>query len=168
MKNTNRILIIFINIIVILSASGCLNYNRSVDSDSQKMKSDSSSIEDMNITIKETFYPKKNMTVKKIYRGPDIIMQETDIDGVKSKSYSINRKCVFIESDEDKDGFFEIFSIFDPDTGEFEIFNREKNGSVRPMESKMLLEIRQKSQESYQAMEDIIQKEIDELINNNF
>lgn len=167
MKNTNRILIAFIHIIVILSVSGCVNYNRSVDADCKKMERDSSSIENMDITIKEIFYPEKNMTIKKFYRGPDIIMQETDIDGVKTKSYSINRKCVFIESDEDKNGFFEIFSIFDPDTDEFEIFNREKDGSVRPMESKKLLEIRQKSQEAYQAMEDIIQKEIDELINNN-
>lgn len=83
MKNINRILIAFIHIIIILSISGCVNYNRSVDADCQKMERDPSSIEDMDITIKETFYPEKNMTIKKFYRGPDIIMQETDIDGVK-------------------------------------------------------------------------------------
>lgn len=161
MNNTNKILMIFTYIIVMSSVSGCVNYNGCVDADSQKMERDSSSIDDMEITIRETFYPKKNMNIKKIYRGPDKIIQETDIDRVKSRSYFINRKCVLIESDEDRDGFFEIFSIFDPDTNEFEIYNRGKDGSVHPMESKMLLEIRQKSQEAYQAMEYIIQKEID-------
>lgn len=167
MKNTNRVLITFIHLAVILSLSGC---SRSVDADPQKMESDSISTANRDITVKESSYPEKNMTIKKTYRGSDVIMQETDIDGVKTISYSINGKCVCIEADEDKDGSFECISIFDPDTDEFEIFYREKDGSVHPMEPKELQEMRQKTQEAAQAWGDTIQniqKEIDESTNRN-
>ena len=168
MKNTNKILITFIHLAVILSLSGC---SRSVDANPQKMESGSTSTENRDITVKESSYPEKNMTIKKTYRGSDVIMQETDIDGVKTISYSINGKCVCIEADEDKDGSFEGFWIFDPDTDEFEIFHREKDGSVHPMESKKLQEMHQKTQEAAQeaaqALGDIIQKEIDESTNRN-
>jgi len=134
------------------------------------MESGSTSTENRDITVKESSYPEKNMTIKKTYRGSDVIMQETDIDGVKTISYSINGKCVCIEADEDKDGSLESLCIFDPDTDEFEIFHREKDGSVHPMESKELQEMRQKTQEAAQAWGDTIQniqKEIDESTNRN-
>lgn len=159
MKNTNRVLITFTYLAAILSLSGC---SRSVDADPQKMESDSTSTGNRDITVKESSYPEKNMTIKKTYRGSDVIMQETDIDGVKTISYSINGKCVCIEADEDKDGSFECISIFDPDTDEFEIFYRAKDGSVHPMESKELLEMRQKTQESSQAMKDYIDATVGE------
>ncbi|MBR5978970.1 MAG: hypothetical protein IK033_08255, partial [Verrucomicrobia bacterium] len=69
MKNTNRVLITFIHLAVILSLSGC---NKSVDADPQKMERDSTSTENRDITVKESSYPEKNMTIKKTYRGSDV------------------------------------------------------------------------------------------------
>ena len=64
------------------------------------------------------------------------------------------------ESDEDGDGFLETVTITDNSTGEFEQYIKEKDGSVRPLESEKLLELYQKIYEAGM----LLQKALDDAM----
>lgn len=62
------------------------------------------------------------------------------------------------ESDEDNDGFFESFMVFDPETEDFEWFTRTTNNVVRPVTSEKLQDARSKKQAADKALSDLIEK----------
>ncbi|MCX8107597.1 MAG: hypothetical protein N3G20_02200, partial [Verrucomicrobiae bacterium] len=67
-------------------------------------------------------------------------------------------KTVIAETDEDNDGFFESFVIFDPETQDFEWFLRTTNNVVRPVPSERLLEAKSKKKAADKALSDLIEK----------
>jgi len=49
---------------------------------------------------------------------------------------------VFSETDEDNDGFFESFMVFDPKSQDFEWFSRTTNNTVSPVPSAKLMDLK--------------------------
>ena len=82
--------------------------------------------------------------LEKIYRsGSEIMMvtSRTNLQGalvVTSRSYLVNGNLVMTESDENKDGTFETIAIYNPPTGDMEIFIRQPDGSVKPASTEIL------------------------------
>jgi hypothetical protein len=111
-------------------------------------------------TKKESF-PQKHLTIQKTYRGNQRIMVEMDNNGKKTRGFSVNGKIVAIEADEDGDGFWESLMVFDPDTGEFEVFAREKDGAVSPVSSERLEELRAKKERADRALSKLLQSSAD-------
>jgi hypothetical protein len=85
-----------------------------------------------------------------VYRGKVEVMQSTTCykDGKPTRatrSYYLDGKLVMFEYDEDGDGFFESFSLYNTMTGSFEKFTREADGSVKPLSTGSLDAIKKKS-----------------------
>ena len=84
---------------------------------------------------------KPDVRIENVYRAGTKIMQVLSYRNgqgdfvVKSRAYCVDGKLHSVESDEDGDGFFESFSVFDPKTHHFEMFTRFRDGSVRPISS---------------------------------
>ena len=57
---------------------------------------------------------------------------------VTSRAYFAGGRTVAIESDEDRDGFFETLIVFRSETNEIEAFTRHRNGSVQPVSAQTL------------------------------
>jgi hypothetical protein len=55
-----------------------------------------------------------------------------------SRSYYVGKDSMMIEADEDKDGFFESVMISHPKTKEMELFTRQTDGSVKPVDTKVI------------------------------
>lgn len=117
------------------------------------------SLDEMKISVKESSIPEKDFSMKKTYRGEQRILAEMTNRGKKARLYILNGFTAG-ESDEDGDGFFETVSIMDDSTGEFEQFIKEKDGSVRPLESEKLLELYQKKYEA----DMLLQKALDDAM----
>lgn len=113
------------------------------------------SLDEMKISVKESSIPEKDFSMKKTYRGEQRILAEMTNRGKKSRLYVLNEFTVG-ESDEDGDGFFETVMIMDDSTGEFEQYIKEKDGSVRPLESEKLLELYQKKYEADMLLQKMI------------
>ncbi len=124
--------------------SGCVSHH----SESENYSAPHTrSLDEMKISVKESSIPEKDFSMKKTYRGEQRILAEMTNRGKKSRLYVLNEFTVG-ESDEDGDGFFETVMIMDDSTGEFEQYIKEKDGSIRPLESEKLLELYQKKYEA--------------------
>lgn len=92
----------------------------------------------LEITTKKQQFPERNVSIERTYRGRECIVLEMSEGGKRTRAFRVNGKTVLAESDEDNDGFFESFMVFDPETGDFEWFTRTTNNVVRPVASEKL------------------------------
>ncbi|MGI8436472.1 MAG: hypothetical protein ACR2NX_06150 [Chthoniobacterales bacterium] len=82
--------------------------------------------------------------VDRLYRGDQavmLILKKRDAQGnfvVRSRSYLINGNIVATESDEDGDGFFEMFSVYGSRTEDMDSFIRKRDGSIKPVSAEAL------------------------------
>ena len=87
---------------------------------------------------------KPDFHVETTYRGAQKIMivwSDPNAQGVMkvtSRSYFAGGDMVTTESDEDRDGVFETLAVYRPDTGDMEVFTRQRNGSVTPVSAQIL------------------------------
>lgn len=114
--------------------------------------------EHLQITTKKQSFPEKQLSVERTYRGKQCIVLEMTEHGKRTRAFRINGKTVMAESDEDNDGFFESFMVFDPETEDFEWFTRTTNNVVRPVASEKLQDARSKKQAADKALSDLIEK----------
>lgn len=115
-------------------------------------------VEQLQITRKKQSYPEKQLSVERTYRGKQCIAIEITEGSRRTRAFSINSKTVMAESDEDNDGFFESFMIFDPATGDFEWFIRTTNNIVVPVSSERLQEARSRKRAADKALTELIGK----------
>lgn len=80
------------------------------------------------------------------WRGKQKIYDEHAVGykGQIVRSYFANGQCVMAESDEDGDGFFETITLFPDSLQDMDVFRRQTDGSVKPLESKELQELKEK------------------------
>lgn len=112
--------------------------------------------EQSDISIKRSEYPEKGVSTVRTYRGKRCILLEMTDKGKKSRSYSVNANVVFSETDEDNDGFFESFMVFDPESQDFEWFSRTTNNTVSPVPSAKLLELKARKAVADQKLQDAL------------
>lgn len=83
-----------------------------------------------------------HMRVETLYRGKRciLIIHQTTKAGITktSRGYNVGGDLVMVESDEDGDGNFETLCIFNTKNKEIEVFTRQSNGSVKPVDAKTL------------------------------
>jgi hypothetical protein len=114
--------------------------------------------EHLQITAKKQSFPEKQLSVERTYRGNQCISLEMTEGGKRTRAFRVNGKTVMAESDEDGDGFFESFMVFDPETEDFEWFTRTTNNIVRPVASEKLQEAKSKKKAADKALSDLIEK----------
>jgi hypothetical protein len=114
--------------------------------------------EDLQITTRKQSFPEKQLSVERTYRGNQCIVLEMTEGGKRTRVFRVNGKTVLAESDEDNDGFFESFMVFDPKTEDFEWFSRTTNNIVRPVASEQLQEAKAKKKAADKALYDLIEK----------
>ena len=82
---------------------------------------------------------KPEVRIETVYRGKTKILQTLSRPSkqgtlaIVSRSYLAGGDLVMIESDEDGDGVFERVSVHRPGTDDLEMFTRQQDGSVRPV-----------------------------------
>lgn len=113
----------------------------------------------LEITTKKESYPEKHLTIQRTYRGDRCILFEMTAKGKSTRVFTINGKAVAAESDEDNDGFFESLTIFDPETGDFELFKRTTNNLVTPVASETLQEARSKKKIADTTLSELLETE---------
>jgi len=80
---------------------------------------------------------KAEIRSERVFRGKDEILQtlrSTNKQGVvtTSRLYCVGGDLIMIESDQDGDGFFEQFVIYQPAKKDLEVFIRQRDGTVKP------------------------------------
>lgn len=115
----------------------------------------------LEITTKKQSFPEKNLSVERTYRGRECIILEMTEGGKRTRAFRVNGKTVLVESDEDNDGIFESFVVFDPETDDFEWFTRTTNNVVRPVASDKLQDAKAKKKSADKALSDLIENLIE-------
>ena len=92
---------------------------------------------------------------------------------VTSRSYLADGKLVMVESDEDDDGTLESIIVFKPDTDSFEMFTRQPDGTVKPVNTQKLDSTRRQKAVAEASMRELFEgsektdKEIGDLLEKN-
>ena len=73
-----------------------------------------------------------------------------------SRAYFVNGKLEMVESDNNRDGVLESVAVFSPKNGDFEMFRRQPDGTVRPLSTKELTTIKQKKELADDALDKFI------------
>jgi len=77
-----------------------------------------------------------------------MVMSRADESGawkVTARSFYVGPHMAVTESDEDGDGFFEMVAVYREDPEDVNAFLRERDGSVRPSEAKMVEALRKQN-----------------------
>jgi hypothetical protein len=77
-----------------------------------------------------------------------MVMSRADESGawkVTARSFYVGPHMAVTESDEDGDGFFEMMAVYREDPEDVNAFVRERDGSVRPAEAKMVEALRKQN-----------------------
>jgi hypothetical protein len=77
-----------------------------------------------------------------------MVMSRVDESGawkVTARSFYVGPHMAVTESDEDGDGFFEMVAVYREDPEDVNAFMRERDGSVRPAEMKMVEALRKQN-----------------------
>ena len=104
------------------------------------------------ITTRKQRIPDKQVSIEKTYRGKECILLEMTKSDSRTRAFRINGKTVMAESDENNDGFFESVMIFDPETEDFEWFNKTTNGAVIPVTGEKLNDLKSKKTTADRAL----------------
>ena len=95
------------------------------------------------------------------YRGKEKVMMEMfrlNAQGVlviTSRSYLVGGDLVMTESDDHKSGRFDTIMVNHPGTGDMEIFKREVDGSVKPVDTRTLLAYKQQAEAASDFFRDL-------------
>lgn len=88
-----------------------------------------------------------SLILKRYFRGKEKIYDERLVNPAMrliTKGYYVGGKLVMVESDEDGDEFFETVTLFPDDLDKMEVFLRQRDGSVKPMDSDELRKLKMK------------------------
>ena len=101
--------------------------------------------------------------IEMVYRGQTKIMtirSLPDKHGVMTatRSYTVGGKVVMVESDENGDGVFESVTVFDAATGDFEMFTRQPDGSVKPVSTQTLEATKKQTAVTHETIKKLRQK----------
>lgn len=87
------------------------------------------------------------LVLKRYFRGKEKIYDEYLVNPAKRlmvRGYFAGGEFVMAESDEDGDGFFETVTLFPDDLHKMEVFLRQTDGSIKPLDSEQLRELKMK------------------------
>jgi hypothetical protein len=107
---------------------------------------------------------KPDLRIETVYRGDMKVLQimshrnEQGAMVVVSRSYFVDGKLEMVESDNDGDGCFESVAIFNPKTEDFEMFTRQKDGTVKPISTEALATIKKKKAEADESVKKMLQE----------
>jgi len=90
---------------------------------------------------------KSGPALRQYFRGANTIYNESLANVTKNqivRGYYAGGELIMAESDEDNDGFFETITLFPDDLRKMEVFQRQRDGSVKPLGSKELQELKNK------------------------
>ncbi len=99
------------------------------------------------LTTKVVNVPGKNgrsdTRIETVYRGKNkvlVTMSHRNAKGATAvtRGYLVGGKMVMAESDEEGDGWFESVTVWNPGTGDFEMFTRKADGSLKPVSTAIL------------------------------
>lgn len=110
------------------------------------------------VEVRESYYPERNLKIRSTYRGKQRILYELEDERGKGRSYILNGRIVATEVDEDKDDFYEGFAIWSNDGEEFEMFLRSTNGTVRPVPTEKIKEIKAKKEEADKVLAEALRQ----------
>jgi len=122
---------------------------------------------------------KPDVRIETLYRGKTKVMtvtsrrNEQGVMAVTARGFLADGELVMAESDEDGDGTLESVAVFNPDTGNFEMFTRQSDGTVQALPSQKLESLkRQKATVDASLKElvdrpDMTTKEMGDLLENN-
>jgi hypothetical protein len=106
------------------------------------------------ICVKQEYLPQRKVSVEHIYRGTNRVLTITKEQQRTLYAFRINGKTVAAISDETNgDGYSEKIMIFDPDTDDFDEFVRSTNGSVTPINSSELEDLKVKASKAAETFE---------------
>ena len=75
-----------------------------------------------------------------------------------TRGYLVGGKMVMAETDKNGDGFFESVTTFDPVTDDFEVFNRQPDGAVKPISTQTLEATKKQTEVIDESLRKIFQK----------
>lgn len=108
--------------------------------------------------------------LKRYFRGKEKIYDEHLVDlekGRIARGYLVGGEIVMVESDEDGDGLFETITLFPGDLYKMEVFQRQSDGSVKPLDSEALQELKQKYCRAFQEFKKAFEKALKEVQKSN-
>ncbi len=82
--------------------------------------------------------------VETTYRGKERILEVMSFPKATSRFYYLHGKQMFIESDDNGDGFYENLMVPGDSMSDFEQFIRKKDGTVEPISKEKYLELKKK------------------------
>jgi len=97
------------------------------------------------------------------YRDDDRILMVMSYSNVTTRTFCLHGAAVYIESDEDGDGFFESLMLPGETMGDFEQFHRLHDGGVEPISKDEYLELKQKVDEATDRMDQAFKEVHDEM-----
>ncbi len=97
------------------------------------------------------------------YRGDERILMVMSYSNVTTRSFCLHGAAVYIESDEDGDGFFESLMIPGETMGDFEQFDRLPDGGVEPISKDDYLELKQEVDQATELMNKAFKEVHDEI-----
>lgn len=86
------------------------------------------------------------------YRGDERILMVMSYSNVTTRTFCLHGSPVYVESDEDGDGFFETLMISGETMSDFEQFRRTPDGKVEPISEEKYLDLKQKVDEANERM----------------
>ena len=114
---------------------------------------------DRHIRVKIEKSQDKKVTIKTTYRDDKKIMTEmngilnSNMNPVNVRTLFLNNEEMYIEADEDDDGFFESIMIPGKNINDFEMFTRNKDGSIVPIPTDQYKTMHQKTSEAAQRLQ---------------
>ncbi len=85
-----------------------------------------------------------NVTIENTYRGDERILMVMSYSNVTTRTLCLHGDPVYVESDEDGDGFFESLMISGDTMDDVEQFRRKPDGTIEPISEEEYLELKRK------------------------
>jgi hypothetical protein len=114
---------------------------------------------DKHIRVKIEKNQDRRVTIKTTYRDDKKIMTEmsgilnSNMTPINVRSLFLNNEEMYMEADEDNDGFFESIMIPGKNINDFEMFIRNKDGSIVPVPTDQYKMMHQKSSEATKKLQ---------------
>jgi hypothetical protein len=88
------------------------------------------------------------VTIATTYRGDERILMVMTYSNITTRTFCLHGEPVYVESDENGDGFFESLMIAGETMDDFEQFTRKPDGTVEPISKEAFLEMKMKAHEA--------------------
>ena len=114
---------------------------------------------DKHIRVKIEKNQDRRVTIKTTYRDDKKIMTEmsgilnSNMTPINVRALFLNNEEMYMEADEDNDGFFESIMIPGKNINDFEMFIRNKDGSIVPAPTDQYKMMHQKSSEATKKLQ---------------